>query len=187
MSVPRPAILVATVTAPFSPALAIISASLALFLAFKTSWSIFLAVNIWLINSLVSTAIVPISIGCPNLCLLSTSSINEINLPFCVGYSKSGASILSIFLLVGIQITLILYISLNSSSSVLAVPVIPDNLLYILNKFWNVIVAKVLVSWLILTFSLASIAWWRPSLYALPFIKRPVNWSTITISPLLTT
>ena len=30
---------------------------------------------------------------------------------------------------------------LNSSSSVFAVPVIPDNFLYIRNKFWKVIVA----------------------------------------------
>ena len=76
---------------------------------------------------------------------------------------------------------------LNSSSSVLAVPVIPDNLLYILNRFWNVIVARVFVSWFIFTCSLASIAWWSPSEYALPFIRRPVNWSTIIISPSWTT
>ena len=36
------------------------------------------------------------------------------------------------------------YIVLNSSSSVLAVPVIPLNFLYILKKFWNVMVARVL-------------------------------------------
>ena len=43
----------------------------------------------------------------------------------------------------------------NSSSSVLAVPVIPDNLLYKRNKFWNVIVANVDVSCLIGTPSFA--------------------------------
>ena len=76
-----------------------------------------------------------------------------------------------------------LYIFLNSSSSVLAVPVIPDNFLYILNRFWNVIVASVLVSSLIFTPSLASIAWCNPSENALPCISLPVNWSTITTLP----
>ena len=39
MSVPRPAMLVATVTAPFAPAIATIAASPAWFLALSTSWA----------------------------------------------------------------------------------------------------------------------------------------------------
>ena len=60
--------------------------------------------------------------------------------------------------LVGISITSNLYIFQNSSDSVTAVPVIPDNLEYILKKFCKVIVAYVIVSLWILRFSLASSA-----------------------------
>ena len=63
MSVPRPAMLVAIVTEPFKPALAIISASLLWFLAFKTSCLILLYENILLKNSETSTEIVPTSTG----------------------------------------------------------------------------------------------------------------------------
>ena len=84
MSVPRPAMLVAIVTDPFSPAFAIISASRAWFLAFNTSCGICLLFNKLSINSFVSIAIVPTSTGCPALCLLSISSTRALNLPACV-------------------------------------------------------------------------------------------------------
>ena len=48
--------------------------------------------------------------------------------------------------------------SRNSFSSVLAVPVMPENLLYKRKKFWYVMVASVWFSFSILTPSLASIA-----------------------------
>ena len=40
---------------------------------------------------------------------------------------------------------------LNSSSSVFAVPVMPESLRYILKKFWKVMVARVLFSDLMVT------------------------------------
>ena len=82
--------LVAIVTEPFSPALAMISASRSLFFAFNTSCGIFFFFNIWLINSEVSTAIVPTRTGCPFACLFSTSSTNASNLAFLVPYTASG-------------------------------------------------------------------------------------------------
>ena len=89
MSVPRPAMLVAIVTEPFSPALAIISASLAWFLAFNTSWGIFIFFNLSLINSLVSTATVPTSTGCPAWCLSFISFTIALYLPSFVANNKS--------------------------------------------------------------------------------------------------
>ena len=63
MSVPRPAMLVAIVTAPITPAFSIINASLAWFLAFKTLCLIPRLFNILLNNSEVSTETVPSKIG----------------------------------------------------------------------------------------------------------------------------
>ena len=67
MSVPRPAILVAIVTAPFLPASIIISASRSWFLAFNTLCGIPLRFNNCEIYSEVSTATVPNNTGCPFL------------------------------------------------------------------------------------------------------------------------
>ena len=80
ISVPRPAMFVAIVTECFNPAFAIISASRAWFFAFKISCSIRLFLSINDSISDVSTAIVPIKIGCPSLCLCSTSLHNASNL-----------------------------------------------------------------------------------------------------------
>ncbi len=66
----------------------------------------------------------------------------------------------------------------------MAVPVMPESFLYIRKKFWRVIVASVCVSSLMRIFSLASTAWCSPSDHWRPFIRRPVNSSTmITSSP----
>ena len=89
ISVPRPAIFVAIVTDPFSPALAIISASLAWFLAFNTSCGTFSFFNFWLISSLVSTATVPTSTGCPIACLSFISFTIALNFPSFVANNKS--------------------------------------------------------------------------------------------------
>ena len=65
MSVPRPAMFVAIVTAPITPAFSIIKASLAWFFAFKTLCLIPRLLSILLSNSDVSTETVPKRIGCP--------------------------------------------------------------------------------------------------------------------------
>ncbi len=54
---------------------------------------------------------------------------------------------------------------------------------YLLNKFWNVIVASVLLSRRTFTCSFASMAWCSPSEYRRPGMMRPVNSSTIMTSP----
>jgi len=63
MSVPRPAILVAMVTAPGWPARETISASRAWFLAFSTLCGIFAMRNMRLNTSEVSTVTVPSNTG----------------------------------------------------------------------------------------------------------------------------
>ena len=108
MSVPRPAIFVAIVTAPTSPAFAIISASLAWFLAFKTSCLIPALSNILDNLSFVSTEIVPTSIGCPVSCICLINSTIFLNLPASVAYIISDISFLTHGLLVGIWITYML-------------------------------------------------------------------------------
>ena len=105
---------------------------------------------------------VPTSTGCPFSCASFISSITALNLESSVLYIISLLSFLITGKFVGIVTTSRLYISLNSLSSVIAVPVIPANLSYILKKFWNVIVASVFDSSAILTCSLASIAWCNP-------------------------
>ena len=69
----------------------------------------------------------------------------------------------------------------------MAVPVMPQILSYSLKKFCSVIVASVWFSSLTRTPSLASTAWCKPSLQLRPGIKRPVNSSTMMISPSITT
>ena len=63
MSVPRPAILVAIVTAPGIPAFAIIKASFSWYLAFKTWCFIFSFFNIFESNSDFSIDVVPTRTG----------------------------------------------------------------------------------------------------------------------------
>ena len=53
--------------------------------------------------------------------------------------------------------------SWNSPASVIAVPVMPASFGYMRNRFWNVIEARVWFSFWIVTFSLASSAWCKPS------------------------
>ena len=93
MSVPRPAMLVAIVTAPRWPALATISASLAWFFAFKTLCGIPSRSSNWDNNSDVSTATVPIKIGWPFSWSSLTKATTAINLERKLGYNKSGSSI----------------------------------------------------------------------------------------------
>ncbi len=132
MSVPRPAILVAIVTCPGCPASATMSASFLWSFAFNTLWGTFRNVNILPSNSLISTDVVPINIGRPSCDNLVTSSMTALYFSRLVLYTKSCLSSRVIGLLVGISTTSNLYISQNSPASVTAVPVIPDNLRYIL-------------------------------------------------------
>ena len=74
ISVPRPAMLVAIVTAPCCPAAATISASSSWNFAFKTVCWIPSLFNIALIVSDTSIVIVPTSTGCPFACAAFTSS-----------------------------------------------------------------------------------------------------------------
>jgi len=75
---------------------------------------------------------VPTRTGCPILFALITSCKTDLYLPFSVLYTASGKSSLTIGLLVGMHTTSSPYIALNSSSSVRAVPVIPEIFVYIL-------------------------------------------------------
>ena len=81
MSVPRPAILVATVTALTVPALAIIAASRSCCLAFNTSWAIPRRFRIADSSSDFSTLTVPTNTGWPFLCRAAISSATAVNLP----------------------------------------------------------------------------------------------------------
>ena len=85
--------------------------------------------------------VVPINIGLPFECSVLTSSTTALYFDCSVLNTKSIRSSRILGLFVGIVITSIPYIFISSSDSVAAVPVIPDNLLYILKKFWSVIVA----------------------------------------------
>ena len=132
ISVPRPAMFVAIVTAPNLPACAIIWASLSWYLAFNTSWGIpSLSSNLLNFSDL-SIDTVPIKTGCPFSWAFLMSAITALNLASSFLYIMSELSFLIIGLFVGISTTSNLYISWNSASSVIAVPVIPDNFSYIL-------------------------------------------------------
>ena len=132
ISVPLPAIFVAIVTIPALPASETISASFLCSLAFKTLWLIFRIVNILPKSSEISTDVVPIKTGLPWLDIFVTSSITALYFSLLVLYIKSLWSFLAIGLLVGISTTSNLYMSHSSPASVIAVPVIPESLLYIL-------------------------------------------------------
>ena len=174
MSVPLPAILVAIVTIPGFPALAIICASLSWCLAFKIWWGMFLLFRYLDTSSDDSTETVPTKTGAKFFLIVSISSIKALYLASFVKKTKSLWSFLIIGTLVGTTITLKPYICWNSTASVSAVPVIPDSVLNNLKKFWNVVEARVCDSLWIGTFSLHSRAWWTPSLILLPGIVLPV-------------
>ena len=124
--------LVAIVTAPNLPACATISASFSWYFAFNTTWGIPSLSNNLLSFSDLLIDTVPTRTGCPFSWLAFISFITALNLASSFLYTISGLSFLIIGLFVGISITSNLYISWNSFSSVIAVPVIPDNLPYIL-------------------------------------------------------
>src|SRR5207237_640543 len=71
----------------------------------------------------------------------------------------------------------------RAGASVLTGPVVPPRCAGRRKQFWSVIVASVTCSSWIATPSLASNAWWRPSLQRRPSMIRPVNSSTILTSP----
>ena len=127
MSVPRPAIFVAIVTAPFLPAWAMISASFSWYLAFSTLCFIPSFFKSLLKASDLSTFTVPTSTGCPFLLHSFICSITALYFPASVLYTLSCISSRITGLFVGIATISSLYICWNSSSSVSAVPVIPDS------------------------------------------------------------
>ena len=81
MSVPRPAILVATVTAPIVPALAIMAASRSCCFAFNTSCAMPRFFRIEDNSSDFSTLTVPTRTGWPFLCRSTMSFATARNLP----------------------------------------------------------------------------------------------------------
>ncbi len=84
MSVPRPAMFVAMVTAPLRPACAMICASFSWNLAFRTAC---LMPRLWsraLSSSDFSIEMVPTRTGCPVLWCAMMSSITALNLAFSV-------------------------------------------------------------------------------------------------------
>ena len=84
ISVPRPAMLVAMVTAPCCPACATISASCSWNFAFNTVCGIPSRFNIPLISSEVSIVMVPTRTGCPFSCAFTTSSTTALYFSFLV-------------------------------------------------------------------------------------------------------
>jgi len=92
--VPRPAILVAMVTAPLRPAWAIISASRAIDsgLAFRTSCLTPSAVSLSEKACDASTEVVPTSTGRPDRCMPISSLSAALDLPFTDLYTALGRS-----------------------------------------------------------------------------------------------
>ena len=80
MSVPRPAMLVATVTAPLRPACATICASRSWYFAFSTSFAMPLRLSITERISDFSTLVVPTRTGCPSAFRSTMSSTTASNL-----------------------------------------------------------------------------------------------------------
>ena len=105
ISVPRPAMLVAMVTAPFLPAWATISASLSWYLAFSTSCLMPRRFSILLSSSDFSMEMVPTSTGWPFSWHWIISSITASNFPFSVRKMLSGRSLRIMGRLVGISTT----------------------------------------------------------------------------------
>jgi len=77
--VPRPAMLVAIVTAPSRPAWATISASRSWYLAFSTSWRMPRFLSSAATRSDFSMETVPTRIGCPCSCRVRMSSTTALN------------------------------------------------------------------------------------------------------------
>ena len=90
MSVPRPAMFVAIVTAPGRPACATISASRSWSLALRTLCLIPRRFSISPSISLTSTLIVPTRTGRPFSCSSAISSTTAFHLPFCAGVDEVG-------------------------------------------------------------------------------------------------
>ena len=105
ISVPRPAIFVAMVTAPNLPACATISASFSWFLAFKTLCGILSFLRSFERISLFSMLIVPTRIGCPFSWHSFICSIALLNLALSVWKITSGKSSRRRGLFVGISTT----------------------------------------------------------------------------------
>ena len=87
ISVPLPAIFVAIVTAPASPASATTCASLLCCFAFNTLCGILRWRRVLLINSLTSTDVVPTNVGRPAALFFSTSSITALYFSLVVLYT----------------------------------------------------------------------------------------------------
>ena len=105
ISVPRPAMLVAIVTAPAFPASVTISDSRWCIFAFRTLCLMFFIFNILLNNSEISTEVVPTRTGLPAFTKISVSAITALYFSRVVLYTKSSLSSLVIGLLVGITTT----------------------------------------------------------------------------------
>ena len=105
ISVPRPAMLVAIVTAPLRPASATISASFSWCLALSTLCFIPFFLSISLISSDISIEIVPTRTGWPVSCASATLSTIALYLPVWRAYTESSRSVLAIGLLVGMTTT----------------------------------------------------------------------------------
>ena len=105
ISVPRPAKLVARVTAPFSPALATIAASRSLFLAFKSSYLIPWLSRYLAINSFLAMLAEPTKTGCPRSWYFLISAAIALSLAASVLKIRSSLSTRWIGLLGGIWIT----------------------------------------------------------------------------------
>mmetsp|Transcript_7628 Transcript_7628/g.26847 ORF Transcript_7628/g.26847 Transcript_7628/m.26847 type:complete len:215 (-) Transcript_7628:1235-1879(-) len=196
MSVPRPAMFVAMVTAPRRPACATVSASCLAYwglafsrlcctptmslpcLSFQTK-----PASMRLSISLCSTLVVPTRMGFPSQWQSTTNSTMAFHLASCVLNTAVGLSSRIRGLFVGTGTTSILYWNRNSYDSVLAVPVIPAILPKRLKKLWYVVHATVCCSPLTSHPSFASTAWCMPSIHRRLGTARPVNSSTMRISP----
>ena len=107
ISVPRPAMLVAIVTAPLRPAWAIISASRSTFsgLALSNSWGISISLRSRLRSSDFSTLVVPTNTGLPFSCISAHSLAIALHFPGSVLNTISDKSSRLLIRLVGIIVT----------------------------------------------------------------------------------
>ena len=127
---PRPAMLVATVTAPSRPAWLTISLSRSTFSgrALSTAASMPRSRRACTISSLAATLVVPMSTGRPFSCVVSTFLSSAFILPACVRKTASSLSRRAMGSAVGIGSTRSLYVCSSSGASVKAVPVMPESL-----------------------------------------------------------
>ena len=159
-----PAMFVAMVTEPGLPASAMIRASCSWNFAFSTLWMIPLA---WRMPRKLLRFFDGYGSHQDRLALASELARFPRRwrriFPSRSGRPCRGSPSCIIGMFVGTTTTSSLYIFLNSTASVSAVPVMPASFLYMRKKFWKVIVARVWLSRAMVTFSLASRAWCRPS------------------------